>query len=345
MTDVSTKGSSGQPWWKQVRQGLGEDFRWYDGLILLLGSVLGLAGNALFNGDESTVTALLILGFITLCAAISISRFRIEIQTKSIATLEDTHKELDEKLKKHLNQVHASVSFVPDTSATKGAPTSRKRSYDSGTAAVRGARDRIFVVGDYCPPPGEDATLDQPPEHRFEYLQTIEDMLTQRLKVDSKSAGTLQYRRFIQRPRNVYNQIKERVNAGNPGVVLKPEDMIGDEQVFEHCRRVLNIAGSAEKQRSDHLQVEIKVIPFLPNCPSILLVDNRDVLLAIPTRIDRPGDKFARQGMLGSLVMEDKARGSEICTPFEKLFDTLTQFSVTVIKVENKNPDASVTWS
>lgn len=335
MIGSPARGSASQPWWKQVRQGLGDDLRWRDGLILLLGSVVGFAGNALFSGDISMAINLAILGFLTFCAAISISRFRAEIEARSIASLEDAHTELHEKLKKHLSHVHTSVTFVPDTSRANGAATRGKVGYDSATAAVRGARDKILVVGDYCPPPGEDASLDKPPEHRLEYLQTIEEMLTRRLEEDSELAGILHYRRFIQRPRNVYNRIKERENTTDPGIVLKPEDMIGDEQVFRHCGSVLNTATSADRKRIDRICVEIKVIPFLPNCPSILLVDNRDVLLAIPTRIDRPGDRFARQGLLGSLVMVDKANGSEICDPLEKLLDTLTKFSVTVIEVEN----------
>ncbi|MGH3753237.1 MAG: hypothetical protein ACRDRP_11165 [Pseudonocardiaceae bacterium] len=114
--------------------------------------------------------------------------------------------------------------------------------------------------------------------------------------------------------------------------------MIGDKQVFEHCKCVLDIASRAERQGGDRIRVQIKVIPFLPNCPSMLLVDDRDVQFTIPTRIDRPGDKYARQGLLGVLVMEDKAGGSEISDSFEELFTRLSQFSATVTKIENENP-------
>lgn len=342
MTDVSAKGSAGQRRWKKVGRELGEDLGWKDGLLLLLGSVLGFAGNAFFGGEDSTGTALLMLGFLMFCAAISISRFRAEIEAKSITALEATHNELNEKLKKHLAHAHTSAYFVPDKSGDNGALTIGKVGYDSATAAVRGAQDQILVIGDYCPPPGEDATLDKPPEHRLEYLQTIEEMLNQRLEKDSEPTGTLHYRRFIQRPRNIYNQIVERKNLAHPGVLLKLEDMSGDEQVFRHCRSVLNIVANADKKRINRIRVEIKVTPFLPNCPSILLVDNRDVLLAIPTRIERPDDRFGGQGLFGSIVIVDKAEGSEICDPLEKLFDTLTKFSVTVIRVENEDPDTAL---
>jgi hypothetical protein len=342
-------GSPNQPWRKRVGRGLSENFKWYDGLTLLLGAVLGFAGNALFNGDVATSSSLLILGILTFCAVTSISRFRSEAEAKAIATLEEIHseniedfqelhRELQDKLKKHLNQVHAAVSFVPDPSGTDDAVTNSKPGYDVATAAVHRARTRIFVVGDYCPPSGEGAALDEPPEHRSEYLQAIEKMLIERLEANPASATPLEYRRFIQRPINVYNEIKRREETGHPGVALRSSDMIGDRQVFEHCRRVLDIAVRAETQRSDRIRVQIKVIPFLPNCPSVLLVDNRDVQFTIPTRIDRPGDSYARQGLLGVLMLEDKAGGSEICYPFEELFTKLGQFSATVIKIDTTIP-------
>lgn len=163
-------------------------------------------------------------------------------------------------------------------------------------------------------------------------------MLTSRLEARLDSTQSLEYRRFIQRPINIYNKIKQRETTGYPGIVLKPDDMIGDKQVLEHCIRVLDIAARAEAQRSDRIRVQIRVIPFLPNCPSVLLVDDRDVQFTIPTRIDSPGDRYARQGLLGVLVLEDKAGGSEVCYPFEELFATLAQFSATVTKIDDEIP-------
>lgn len=145
-------GTPNQPWWKQVKRGVAEDFRWYDSLTLLLGAILGFAGNFLVMGDISTTSSLLVLGILTFCAVVSISRYRVETEVKSIAIIEGIHEELQEKLKKHLNRVHASVFFVPDASGASGAPANRKPGYDVGTATVRRAQKRIFVVGDYCPP-------------------------------------------------------------------------------------------------------------------------------------------------------------------------------------------------
>lgn len=335
-----------QPWWKQIKGGVAEGFRWHDGLTLLLGAILGLAGSVLFSGDISTTSSLLVLAILTFCAAVGISRYRAETEAKAIAILEGfrgdaidelrgTHEELQKKLKKHLNRVHASVSFVPDASGVSGAPASGKPGYDVGTATVRRAQKRIFVMGDYGPPPGEGAALDEPPEHRSDYLRAIEEMLIGRLEPGLDSAGPLDYIRFIQRPTGVYNRVKKREDAGRPGITLTSDDMIGDEQVFEHCKRVLEIVSRAERQGGDRIRVQIKVIPFLPNCPSVLLVDDRDVQFTIPTRIDRPGDNYARQGLLGVLVMEDNAGGSEICDSFEELFSRLIQFSAAVIKIEN----------
>lgn len=333
----SVEDPTNQPWLKRVNRGFSGNFGPHDALTLLLGAALGFAGNAFFNGDVPTGTSLAILAILTLCAVVSISRFRADTEAKTVTMLRGLHEELQEKLKKHLNQVHAAVSFVPDASGTESVPTNSKPGYDAGTAAVHRAKTRIFVIGDYCPPAGEGAALDKPPEHRSEYLRAIEQILSERLDDHSHPAPTLEYRRFIQRPINVYNEIKERETAGHPGIALKPGDMIGDRQVFEHCMRVLDIAARAEKQGNDRIRIQIKVIPFLPNCPSVLLVDDRDVQFTIPTRIDRPGDSFARQGLLGVLLLEDKAGGSEVCYPFEELFVKLAQFSAAVIKIDRGN--------
>lgn len=85
--------STTQSWWKQVGRGLRENFRWYDGLTLLLGAVLGYAGNAFFVGDISIGASLFILGILTLCAVICISRFRVEVETKATTTLEGIYNE------------------------------------------------------------------------------------------------------------------------------------------------------------------------------------------------------------------------------------------------------------
>ncbi|HKR49825.1 MAG TPA: hypothetical protein VJT72_09645, partial [Pseudonocardiaceae bacterium] len=217
---------------------------------------------------------------------------------------------------------------------------SGKPGYDVGTETVRRAQKRIFVLGDYGPPPGEGAALDEPLKHRSDYLSAIEEMLIGRLEPSLDSAGPLDYIRFIQWPTGVYNRVKKREDAGRPGIILRPDDMSGDEQVFGHCKRVLQIVSRAERQGGERIRVQIKVIPFLPNCPSVLLVDNRDVQFTIPTRIDRPGDSYARQGLLGALAMEDNAGGSEIRDSFEELFSRLMQFSAAVIKIENGDPAA-----
>jgi hypothetical protein len=110
--------------------------------------------------------------------------------------------------------------------------------------------------------------------------------------------------------------------------------MQGDLQAFDHCARVLQIAAAASTDNPPRIQVDLRLIPFLPNCPSILIVDEHDVQLIVPTRIDGPGDDFADQALLGILALQDKARGSSISWPFIDLFQRLSNFSVPIIKVE-----------
>jgi len=111
--------------------------------------------------------------------------------------------------------------------------------------------------------------------------------------------------------------------------------MEGDTQAFDHCAKVLDIAAEAGKGRRKGIDIKIRLIPFLPNCPSILLVDNREMQFTIPTRIDQSNERYARQGLHGVLVMEDRQGGSQICEHFAKVFSQLQPRSLTVVKVDN----------
>lgn len=118
---------------------------------------------------------------------------------------------------------------------------------------------------------------------------------------------------------------------------------LSTDQAFEHCRRVLEIArGASAIGGGRRIQVEIRIIPFLPNCPSILVVDERDMQFTIPTRADDPNeDDFAKQGLMGILSVEDKARGSQVVLHFMELFTRLTRFSTAVIGTGSVPPAGS----
>lgn len=310
-------------------------FTAFELMILIIGAVLGLAGNALYSDRYLDAVGLFSIGLLSGASVIAIDRLRAAAQGE----VAKVNAELQAELQKHLNQVHVAVSFVPDQSSRNGGVVGRQPGYDAATKAVRRAEFSILVIGDYSPPPNAGATFDtSPPAHRSEYLEAIEDMLRTRVSNDDPTLPVLQYKRFIQRPVSVYEAARSRGSVRG-GISLLSADMVGDEQAFEHCRTVLEIARAASAAGSRRIEVDIRIIPFLPNCPSILVVNERDMQFTIPTRADDPNeDDFARQGLMGILSVEDKARGSQVVNHFMGLFSRLKRFSTAVIGTEPGPP-------
>ncbi|WP_433041965.1 hypothetical protein [Dactylosporangium sp. CS-033363] len=321
---------------RTLKESLSRSFGWLDVLKMGLSAALGYAIKNVVEGKASTGVVIFGFAFVTLTAVISLDRFRAASERDLTARLDATHAKLNGELAQHLDYVHALVRFVPDGSANNGSRGAAEPGYDAALAAVRKARQRLFVMGDYSPPSNEGAVLDKLPRHRSEYLEAIEDKLRARLDDRRTDLGRLQYSRYIQRPNDIYEAIRQR-ESHHAGVVLTAADMEGDLQAFEHCARVLEIAAEAERRKlGDRIEIQIRLIPFLPNCPSILLVDDSDVQFTIPTRIDRPTDNYAQQGLHGVLAMEDFARGSQIVKPFEALFQRLVIVSQPVIKIDDE---------
>jgi hypothetical protein len=313
--------------------------------IDLLKIILSLAsgyGIALLVEDTRVGVGVLALSLLAASGAFAIDRLRLATEDEVSGALRETKEQvhadlstlnrevsthlarLRNELDRHIDLVHAGVRFVPDSQGDEEDGTG----YDVATAAVRKARRRIYVVSDYSPPEGEGATLLDPPDNRSEYLDAIEDCLERRLSVNGRPDGPLSYHRLIQRPPEIYAEMVQRsVN----GVELRREDMEGDLQAFEHLSRVMELARRAGANR--RIDIQMRVIPFLPNCPSILLVDDEELQFTIPTRIDQPGDRFALLGLHGVMVMEDRASGTQLCDHFSSLFGRLKTTSLPIVKV------------
>lgn len=314
--------------------------------IDLLKIILSLAsgyGVALLVEDTRVAVGVLALSLLAASGAFALDRLRVatedEITSALRATKDQVHADLNaindqvsghlgrmrRQLDRHVDLVHAGVRFVPDS---QGEEEGDGTGYNVATEAVRKAKHRIYVVGDYSPPEGEGATLLDPPDNRSEYLDAIEECLITRLSQNGWARTTLSYHRLIQRPPEIYAEIAQRsVN----GVELSREDMDGDLQAFGHLDRVMEIAGRAGANH--RIDIQMRLIPFLPNCPSILLVDSEELQFTIPTRIDQPGDRFALLGLHGVMVMEDRASGSQLCDHFESLFSRLKTKSLPIVKV------------
>lgn len=326
---VGLTPSSGQSE-SDLRRLLRRHFTAVDFLKALLSLALGF-GIALLTKDHGSAVGLIALAVVMACAAFALDKMRVTTEsdlTSAVANTRDEAmnqlKQLRDDLERHIDLVHAGVRFVPDHQGSEdGGP-----GYDTATAAVRRAQSRIYVVGDYSPPAGEGATLSKPPDERSAYLDAIEDELEKALS--GPRDVPLSYHRLIQRPPELYRQISQR---SPEGVVLTQDDMAGDLQAFHHLGRVLQIAKSAGA--NGWIDIQIRLIPFLPNCPSMLLVDNRELQFTIPTRIDQPGDYYALQGLHGVLVMEDRASGSQLCDHFERVFQRLKAKSLPIVNVQS----------
>jgi hypothetical protein len=313
-------------------------FTWHDAIKVGISACATLALTWLTftpanKASFFTSGGLVIIGVVVaIMILISVDRFR----AYSERLLNDTHQHLHGELKRQLDQVHASVAFVPAEGKKNGTSTRSTRGYDVATAAVHRAQRRIYVMGDYNPPASTGPSLDKPPASRSEYLREIETTLEKHIRMEPKRrpAPKFVYHRFIQRPPDIYQRLSDRA-AGNR-VTLTQADMVGDEQAYEHCKNVLRLAHGAHEE----LDIEIRVIPFLPNCPSVLLVDNRDLQFTIPTRLDELGgvDTIPMRGLHGVLVMEDRRGGAQVCEPFDQLFRTLSAVSIMVINVDGGPP-------
>ena len=222
------------------------------------------------------------------------------------------------KIEDMLSAVHASVKFVPESN--------ERAAYLAAKSAVSAASNRILVVGDYSPP--INSRLDQQAK-REEYLSFIEQTIVKNAHPKHKNrvgGSKFCYRRIIQRPPELYDYLSENSTRGD--IKLKREYMQGDEQMFEHIQELLKLYSSDDTVHQN-LHLEILITPFLPNCPSILVVDDSKIQFTIPHRGADPLT-FGKQKLFGVLRMEDYKKGNELTEQFAELIDNLKLHSLNV---------------
>jgi hypothetical protein len=297
---------------------LKSEFGWLDVFKMGVSLCAGFGLNWILRGDATTGFAIVALCAVAIGAVVALDRLRVR-----------AHKELEHAvrdLQRSLREVHATVRFDRNESTSAG--------YDVATEAVRQATDEISVLGDYCPPVEAGNPLATLPENRDQYLQAIEDLLTKRSSTSNRHAPSkpFKYTRYVQRPIDIYDEIDD--HAKNGTVTLQSTETDGDLQALEHCRRVMEIERGAPPGR---IEVEIRVTPFLPNAPSILVVDNKEIQFTIPERKEG-GEKHGNQALLGVLVMRDRRNGKELCEPFQQIFRSLNAISQRIIGIEPAQP-------
>lgn len=142
--------------------------------------------------------------------------------------------------------------------------------YKTSLEEVCKAKKNITIIADYSPP--KEPLIVTP--KRQEYYNTILKVLEDRLN-SNKSGEPLRYVRYMQRPDDIYKKIK----ANPEGEIIDSGMIIGDEQAFAHCKKVLEL-----RQDPNKIDIELYVTPIIPSLPSILIVDDHKLLFTIPRR-------------------------------------------------------------
>jgi hypothetical protein len=308
MSVVTHRETSAGDWLKS-------QFGWFDVFKMFVSLCAGFGLNWIVRGNATAGVAIVALCAVAICAGVALDRLRVQAHEELELAVGD--------LQTSLREVHATVRFEKNEMPNP--------SYDVATEAVKVATEQIRVLGDYCPPGHAGNPLARLPENRAEYLREIERLLEKRAKAPDGRvpAKPLKYTRYVQRPIDMYGEIDKR--AANGTVSLKAAEADGDLQALDHCRRVIDIERAAQPGR---IEVEIRVTPFLPNAPSVLVVDNEEIQLTIPQR-EKGGEKHGSQSVLGVLVMRDRRDGKELCEPFEQIFRSLNEISQRVISIED----------
>jgi hypothetical protein len=305
---VSQREPSAGDWLKS-------QFGWFDVFKMFVSLCAGFGLNWILRGDATTGVAIVALCAVAICAGVALDRLRVHAHAELRLAVRD--------LERSLREVHATVRFEQNEMPNP--------SYDVATEAVRQATEQIRVLGDYCPPGHAGNPLARLPENRDEYLREIECLLENRAKAPDGRVPSkpFKYTRYVQRPIDMYGEIDKR--AANGTVSLKAAEADGDLQAMDHCRRVIDIDRAAQPGR---IEVEIRVTPFLPNAPSVLVLDNKEIQFTIPQR-EKGGEKHGSLAVLGVLVMRDRRDGKELCEPFEQLFRSLNEISQHVVSIED----------
>ncbi|MCI0664558.1 MAG: hypothetical protein L0220_26155 [Acidobacteria bacterium] len=196
--------------------------------------------------------------------------------------------------------------------------------YNKSLNMIKQAERRIWIIGDFSP---EWLELN-PPGNREDYLNTIEEKVRQSIRrnLDNENPRDFSYIRIIQRDQNIF----ERIKSGNR--TLCEKDMVGDLQVYLHCHRVLKIKRD-HGEPYDKVEVSIHMSPPIPNCPSILLVDDKCMLFTIPY-IANQDDGGLQQRTDGVLFFEFLDEEKQIAQDFEKIISLIQKCTVPLLRVE-----------
>lgn len=200
--------------------------------------------------------------------------------------------------------------------------------YKLSLSKIGEAQKSILIIGDYSPA-RQRLT---PPKERDAYLEAIEEKIE--TLINSRQNPEFNYTRIVQREKSIIDQMKNKATESN-GAILTSELMEGDEQAYEHCKKIFEIKKSAK--RASRVGISLRICEPIPNSPSILIVDEKYILFTIPVT---ESSHHPNHGYLlthstdGVLLFEDLDDGKAIASPFINLFRKINTNTINIIGIE-----------
>lgn len=218
----------------------------------------------------------------------------------AIATLSSTH-----------GRINSQLDSLGTTSVWVHEP---KEVYRRATEIIRGAQRRVLVISAYIPPkPAAKMPSDRPG-----YLEAIEHVI--RRQIDTPKGPSFTYQRILQSSR-----------ADEVDHILR-DDLLGEEpeQTFEHCRRVFEMT---KEEKCDRIDIRLFIGEPVPSLPSLLVVDDRYVLVAFISPYHRFGEREQSVEMIGAIFVED--RTGQVVAESERIFNRFAHASKRVFAIGN----------
>jgi hypothetical protein len=283
----------------------------------LCGSALEVLLGQLISSDFNITTNLSLLLFCTgSIVAITVQVMRnIEIEIDSqVKLVKDNVYETSNYIKDVADRMSSSemtARYIKNGQTFQDDP-----GYVESLARIRAAEKSIRIIGDFSP----DWMPLVPPGKRNEYLSAIEERVKEAIL--DPTVTSFEYTRIIQRNRKIVQNVRDS------SMRLCQSDMEEDLQAFIHSYKVQNIKDTYGSH-NDGTRVSICLSEPVPNCPSMLLVDEKYMLFTIPTQIHRPGQP-THIGTHGVMLFQELANGKAFAEDFSSVFETIKDAAIRV---------------
>jgi hypothetical protein len=185
------------------------------------------------------------------------------------------------------------------------------KGYERTLELIRGATESIMVIGDFSPKHYRLKTT----EDRDDYLREIECILERR----ASKGGRFRYIRVIQREHADYvNMTKEcaGLRLEEKPFTLSQRHLEGDEQMFDHIERILQLESRFGIRWNARVSATIKVISAIPSIPSLLVIDNRYICITLPMPLGGKSHSVMNHGVL---ILEDDSQSGEVAKFFREM--------------------------